>query len=113
MTPVTILDEAEADIRRRYQRFRRSARRLLHHACVGFFRFENNRAGRVDNQFEKGDVDRRQYQRHAEQQRKHRQADDGNVHAQRIDHGLAQIGEDAPAEPDGLHDGAEIVFEQH
>ena len=35
------------------------------------------------------------------------------MHRQRVDHGLAQVGVGAPAEPDRLHDAGEVVAQQH
>ena len=51
--------------------------------------------------------------RQAEQQRQQRQAGDRHVDREDVAHRLAQIVVDAPAEPDGADDRAEIVVEQH
>ena len=89
------------------------ARRLLHQARTAFLGFEHDGAGGVDDQFQKGDVDRCQDQRQPEEQRQDGQADDRDVYGQRVHHGLAQVGEDAASQTDGGNNRAEVVFEQH
>ena len=68
-----------------------AARRLLHEVGRAFFGLEHDGAGRVDDQFQKRDVQRRQHQRQPEQHRQQRQPDDGHVHRQRVDHGLRRL----------------------
>ncbi len=98
---------------RRQQWLLRASRGLPHQAGITSFSLEDQRAGRVDHQFQKGDVQRRQHQRQAQQHGQHRQTDDRHVHSKRVAHGLPKVCKRAAATVDGMNDGREVVLKQH
>ena len=89
------------------------ARRALHHVTFGRFVLERQRAGRIYDQLEECDVHWVQKRGPAEQRRQKRHARDGHMHRQDVRHRLAQVVEDAPAQPCRVHDGREIIVQQH
>ena len=107
------LQQAPDDQRPREQRFVGRARRAAHDVVFLGLGLEYERADRIDDHFEKGDMDRSEQDGQAEHQRQQRQARNGDVNGKDEAHRLAQIVVDAAAETDRLDDGAEIVVEQH
>jgi len=74
---------------------------------MGGQRLKDHRAGRIDHQMQQGDVHRQQQQR--------QQADgrDRQMDRQGVTEGLVQVGLDASAQGDRLHQAAEVVVQQH
>ena len=79
---------------------------------LGLLRLEDEGADRVDDHLEEGYMNRPQDQRQAEGQRNERESGNGNMNRENERHRLAQIVVDAPAQPDGVDDGCEVVVEE-
>ena len=95
------------------QRLFRIARRTPHHIPFFGLRLEDNGAGRVNNQFEKGNVHGEKYQRPSQQHGKQRETGDWNVDGKDISQSLLEIIEDPSAQFYSLHDRREIVVKQY
>jgi hypothetical protein len=89
----------------------RRPRRGAHHVAFRRLGLEDQRARRVDDEFEQHDVNRQEQHRPAEQ-RQQRQADDRHVHGEQVAHRLAQVGEDAPAGANRLDQRREAIVEE-
>ena len=95
-----------------HQRFCQRTRLLFHQLPGARFGLEHDRAGRIDDQFEKGDMHGGQQQRPAKQQRQQRQQNDRHMHRQGIDQRLTQVGKDAPAQRHRPDNGGEVILQQ-
>ena len=77
------------------------------------FGLEDDRAHRIDDHFEEGDVQGPEDQGQAEEERDQREAGDRHMDRKDVGHRLAQIVVDPPPEAHRPDDRGEIVVEQH
>ena len=89
------------------------ARCACHGVAVFGLGFEDDGAGRVDQQLQQHDVHRKQQHRPVQQCGHQRQPDDGHMHGKHKAHGLADVAVDAPPLADGSHDAGKAVVQQH
>jgi hypothetical protein len=89
------------------------ARRPGHKVGRLAFGLEDDRAGRIDQQFQQHDVHRQQQRRPVQQRGDQRQQDHRHVHREHKPRGVGDVVVDAPALADGAHDAGEAVVQQH
>ena len=92
--------------------FVRIARWPAHDTVFFPFGFEDERANRIDDHFEKGYLDWPQHQRQVQQKWGNGKPCDRHMDREDETYGFADIVINAAAEPNGDDDGAEIILNQ-